>query len=47
MSGFRDAYGRAVSWSDEHHPKNDELLRFRAEAEELMKEEPEKQPDRP
>src|SRR5262249_16038942 len=30
-------YDRAVAWMDKHRPKNEELLRFRAEAEELMK----------
>ena len=36
-------YDRAVSWMDKHGPKNEELLCFRAEAEELrMKKEPEK-----
>ena len=40
-------YDRAVAWTDKHLPKNEELVRFRAEAEELMKEEPGKKPDRP
>jgi serine/threonine protein kinase/Tfp pilus assembly protein PilF len=42
-------YDRAVAWMDKHRPKNEELLRFRAEAEELMKmnKEPEKKADRP
>jgi tetratricopeptide (TPR) repeat protein len=35
----RDWFDRAVKWMDEHQPKNEELLRFRAEAAELMKKE--------
>jgi hypothetical protein len=29
-------YERAVQWMEKHAPKNDELLRFRAEAAELL-----------
>ena len=32
----RQWYDKAVEWTDEHLPDNEELLRFRAEAEELM-----------
>ena len=30
-------YDKAVEWMDKNHPKNEELRRFRAEAEELLK----------
>jgi serine/threonine protein kinase/tetratricopeptide (TPR) repeat protein len=40
-------YDRAVAWTEKHGPKNDDLWRFRAEAEQLMKKEPGKKPDRP
>ena len=33
----RHAYERAVQWMDKNQPKNQELRRFRAEAEELIK----------
>jgi Flp pilus assembly protein TadD len=33
----RKEYQQAVKWMEKKDPKNDELLRFRAEAEELMK----------
>jgi hypothetical protein len=33
----RRRYDQAVAWMEKHQPKNDELLRFRAEAEELLK----------
>jgi serine/threonine protein kinase len=32
----RQWYDRAVAWMSKHQPKNEELLRFRAEAEELL-----------
>jgi tetratricopeptide (TPR) repeat protein len=32
----REWYNRAVQWMDKNKPKNEELLRFRAEAEELL-----------
>ncbi len=32
----RDYYEEAVEWMDKHYPKNDELIRFRAEAAELL-----------
>jgi tetratricopeptide (TPR) repeat protein len=35
----RQWYDRAVQWMDKNQPKNEDLRRFRAEAEELMKEE--------
>jgi tetratricopeptide (TPR) repeat protein len=35
----RKWYNQAVQWMEKHAPKNGELLRFRAEAEELLKEE--------
>ena len=33
----REWYDRAVQWMDKNQPTNEELRRFRAEAEELMK----------
>jgi serine/threonine protein kinase/Flp pilus assembly protein TadD len=33
----RKCYDQAVQWMEDHQPKNEELRRFRAEAEELMK----------
>jgi tetratricopeptide (TPR) repeat protein len=38
----RKWYDQAVTWMDKNAPKNEELRRFRAEAEELMKIEPKK-----
>ena len=35
----REFYDRAVQWMDKNQPTHEELLRFRAEAEELMKKE--------
>ena len=32
----REGYDRAVQGMDRHQPKNEELLRFRAEAAELL-----------
>lgn len=32
----RKWYDRAVEWKDENQPKTDELLRFRAEAADLL-----------
>jgi hypothetical protein len=32
----RTWYDRAIAWTDKHQPKNEELLRFHAEAETLM-----------
>ena len=33
----RKWYDQAVAWMDKNQPKDDELRRFRAEAEELLK----------
>ena len=33
----RPWYEKAVEWMDKHDPKNEELRRFRAEAEELLR----------
>jgi tetratricopeptide (TPR) repeat protein len=33
----RQWYEKAVQWMEQHNPKNDDLRRFRAEAEELLK----------
>ena len=33
----RKSYDQAVTWMEQTQPQNEELLRFRAEAEELMK----------
>jgi tetratricopeptide (TPR) repeat protein len=33
----RKSYDRAVQWMEKYQPKNEELVRFRAEAEELLK----------
>jgi Flp pilus assembly protein TadD len=40
-------YDRAVAWTDKYRVNDEELMHFRAEAEELMKEVPGKRPDRP
>jgi tetratricopeptide (TPR) repeat protein len=37
----RKWYNQAVAWMDKNQPENEELRRFRAEAEELLKKEPE------
>lgn len=36
----RKWYDQAVTWMENHQPKNEELVRFRAEAEEMFKQEP-------
>jgi hypothetical protein len=33
----RKWYDRAVAWMEKHQPKNEELRRFRTEAEELLR----------
>jgi hypothetical protein len=35
----RQWYDQAVAWMEKNQPQNEELLRFRAEAEELIKQE--------